>query len=322
MKAREFASLVMETVREWQQDQASRLAAALAYYATFSLAPLLVLVIAIAGLLGGRDAAEGLVMSQIEDLVGVEGREFVQSMVENAAIKSTGITASIVGMATLLLGALGLQAAPQMAQEFGGLDPSQQDQAIVDQTGNLLVQSSAAVRTPYEYEFHLLEDEQTINAFALPGGQIFITRALYDQLQTEGELAGVLGHEIGHVVARHSAEHIAKAKLTEGLTGAAVIATYDPENPASASSAQVAALIGQLINLKFGREDELESDFLGVCFMNDSGYDPSDLITVMQILAASRQGEQPPEFFSTHPNPESRVQRIQEAIRDLSACPG
>ncbi|HLF74893.1 MAG TPA: M48 family metalloprotease [Anaerolineales bacterium] len=218
--------------------------------------------------------------------------------------------------------ALGLQAAPQMAEEFGGLDPSQQDQAIVDQTGNLLVQSSAAVRTPYEYEFHLLEDEQTINAFALPGGQIFITRALYDQLQTEGELAGVLGHEIGHVVARHSAEHIAKAKLTEGLTGAAVIATYDPENPASASSAQVAALIGQLINLKFGREDELESDFLGVCFMNDSGYDPSDLITVMQILAASRQSEQPPEFFSTHPNPESRVQRIQEAIRDLSACPG
>ncbi|HLF74892.1 MAG TPA: YihY/virulence factor BrkB family protein [Anaerolineales bacterium] len=107
MKAREFASLVMETVREWQQDQASRLAAALAYYATFSLAPLLVLVIAIAGLLGGRDAAEGLVMSQIEDLVGVEGREFVQSMVENAAIKSAGITASIVGMATLLLGALG-----------------------------------------------------------------------------------------------------------------------------------------------------------------------------------------------------------------------
>ena len=218
--------------------------------------------------------------------------------------------------------ALGLQAAPQMAEEFGGLDPSQQDQAIVDQTGNLLVQSSAAVRTPYEYEFHLLEDEQTINAFALPGGQIFITRALYDQLQTEGKLAGVLGHEIGHVVARHSAEHIAKAKLTEGLTGAAVIATYDPENPASASSAQVAALIGQLINLKFGREDELESDFLGVCFMNDSGYDPSDLITVMQILAASRQSEQPPEFFSTHPNPESRVQRIQEAIQNIESCPG
>jgi predicted Zn-dependent protease len=217
--------------------------------------------------------------------------------------------------------ALGLQAAPQMAAEFGGLDPDQQAQAIVDQIGNQIVQSSAASGTPYEFEFHLLEDDQTINAFALPGGQIFITRALFDQLQTEGELAGVLGHEIAHVVARHSAEHIAKAQLTEGLTGAAVLATYDPENPASAGSAQVAVLIGQLVNLKFGREDELESDFLGVCFINDTGYDPSELIRVMEVLAASRQGDQPPEFFSTHPNPENRVQRIQEAIQNLEACP-
>jgi predicted Zn-dependent protease len=218
--------------------------------------------------------------------------------------------------------ALGLQAAPQMAAEFGGLDPDQQAQAIVDEVGNLLVQGSPAGRSPYEFEFHLLEDDQTINAFALPGGQIFITRALFDQLQTEGELAGVLGHEIGHVIARHSAEHIAKAKLTEGLTGAAVIATYDPENPASAGSAQVAALIGQLINLKFGRDDELESDFLGVCFLNDTGYDPNELIRVMQVLAQSRQGEAPPEFFSTHPNPESRIQRIQEAIQNVGSCPG
>lgn len=217
--------------------------------------------------------------------------------------------------------ALGLQAAPQMAAEFGGLDPDQNAQAIVDQVGNQIVQSSAASGTPYEFEFHLLEDDQTINAFALPGGQIFITRALFDQLQTEGELAGVIGHEIGHVVARHSAEHIAKAQLTEGLTGAAVLATYDPENPATANTAQVAALIGQLVNLKFGRDDELESDFLGVCFINDTGYDPSELISVMQILAASRQGDQPPEFFSTHPNPENRIERIQTAIANLDACP-
>src|SRR5574341_1091786 len=136
--------------------------------------------------------------------------------------------------------ALGLQAAPQMAAEFGGLDPNQQDQAIVDQVGNSVVQNSPAGETPYEYEFHLLEDQQTINAFALPGGQIFITRALYNRLDTEGELAGVLGHEIGHVIGRHSAEHIAKAKLTEGLTGAAVIASYDPNDPSSAGSAQIA----------------------------------------------------------------------------------
>lgn len=107
MKVRDLINLLQETIREWQRDQASRLAAALAYYATFSLAPLLVLVLAIAGLVGGRDAAQGLVMSQVQDLVGIEGREFVQSMIENAANSPTGVAASVIGSATLLLGALG-----------------------------------------------------------------------------------------------------------------------------------------------------------------------------------------------------------------------
>ncbi len=216
---------------------------------------------------------------------------------------------------------LGLQAAPEMADQFGGLDPSQSDQNRIDQVGFNVVNNSPAARSPYQFDFHLLGDDQTINAFALPGGQIFITRALYDQLQTEGQLAGVLGHEVGHVVGRHSAEQIAKARLTEGLTGAAVIAAYDPENPSSAQVAQMAVLIGQLINLRYGREDELESDFLGVCFLSNAGYDPSELIQVMEILASTRQGPEPPEFFSTHPNPGNRIQRIQEAIQNLDSCP-
>lgn len=216
---------------------------------------------------------------------------------------------------------LGLQAAPQMEQEFGGEDPNQNDQAIVDQIGNQIVASSPASQTPYQYDFHLLADPETINAFALPGGQVFITRALFDKLQTEGQLAGVLGHEIGHVVARHSAEQIAKAQLTEGLTGAAVIAAYDPNNPSSAGSAQVAALIGQLISLKFSRNDELEADKLGVCFMNDTGYDPQEMIGVMQILQSASQGNQPPEFMSTHPDPGNRITRIQEDIQSMADCP-
>lgn len=217
--------------------------------------------------------------------------------------------------------ALGLQAAPEMAQQFGGLDPSQEDQAVVDRIGQELVSNSPAGNSPYQFDFHLLGDTETINAFALPGGQVFITRALYDRLQTEGELAGVLGHEIGHVVGRHSAEHIAKAKLTEGLTGAAVIASYDPDNPSTAAYAQIAAIIGQLVNMRFGREDELESDFLGVCFIEDSGYNPQEMIRVMEVLASASQGGSPPEFFSTHPNPENRIQRIQAAIQNLDRCP-
>lgn len=217
--------------------------------------------------------------------------------------------------------ALGLQATPDMEAQFNGEDPNRADQARVDQIGNKVVANSPASQTPYQYDFHLLADNQTINAFALPGGQVFITRALYDKLQTEGELAGVLGHEVGHVVARHSAEQIAKAQLTQGLTGAAVLATYDPNNPSSMGTAQVAALIGQLVTLKFSRNDELEADGLGVCFMNDAGYDPNEMIKVQEILASLSQGNEPPEYLSTHPSSANRIQLIQQQIQNISSCP-
>ncbi len=150
-----------------------------------------------------------------------------------------------------------------MLQQFGGPDPDPETQALVKRVGERLVSRTAAAQSPYQFEFHLLDDPETINAFALPGGQIVITEGLLRKLNTEGQLAGVLGHEIGHVVARHGAEHIAKQQLTEGLTGAAVLATYDPNNPSSRGSAAVAAMIGQLVGMRFGRQDELESDELG-----------------------------------------------------------
>lgn len=213
--------------------------------------------------------------------------------------------------------ALGLQAAPEMAQQHGGLHPDAEAQAVVDRVGRRIVERSAARDSPYQYEFHVLADEEMINAFALPGGQVFITAGLLKRMQTEGQLAGVLGHEIGHVVARHGAEHLAKARLTQGLTGAAVLATYDPENPASRNSAAVAALIGNLVNMRFGRNDELESDKLGVRFTAEADYDPRAMLEVMRVLAESASGPRPPEFFSTHPNPERRVERIQAAIAEV-----
>jgi predicted Zn-dependent protease len=212
--------------------------------------------------------------------------------------------------------ALGLQAAPEMVQQFGGLDPDSEAQRRVSRIGERLVSRSAAAQSPYRFEFHLLDDPETINAFALPGGQIAITEGLLRRLETEGQLAGVLGHEIGHVVARHGAEHIAKQQLTEGLTGAAVLATYDPNNPSSRNSAAVAAMIGQLVSMRFGRQDELESDELGVRFTSEAGYDPRSMTALMKILAESSEGGRPPEFFSTHPNPENRIQRIEAAVKE------
>ena len=212
--------------------------------------------------------------------------------------------------------AIGLQAAPQMAQQHGGLHPDQEAQATIDRICNQIVGSSAARDTPYDFECHVLADEETINAFALPGGQVFMTAGLLKRLQSEGQVAGVLGHEIGHVVARHGAEHMAKARLTQGLTGAAVLASYDPNNPSSRNSAAVAALIGQMVNMRFGREDEIESDRLGVRFMAEAGYDPRSMVEVMRVLEQSAGPNRQPEFFSTHPNPGRRIERIEQAIAE------
>ncbi|MDG1778454.1 MAG: M48 family metalloprotease [Flavobacteriaceae bacterium] len=203
---------------------------------------------------------------------------------------------------------MGLNAAPQMAQQHGGLSPDKQYQAAVDRVGHKLVNSSIAKESNYKFEFHLLADERTINAFALPGGQIFITYALFSKLENIDQLAGVLGHEIGHVLGRHSAERIAKDGLTQGiLSGLAV--GVDP------SDAQSAAAVAQLINMKYGRDDELQSDELGVQFMIQAGYDPHALIGVMKILKSAAGPNRTPEFQSTHPDPENRVEKIKQAIK-------
>lgn len=102
---------------------------------------------------------------------------------------------------------------------------------------------------------------------------------------------------------------MAKARLTQGVTGAVGVAA------GTMGGAQMAQMIGQMVNMKYGRDDELESDKLGVRFMAESGYDPRGMIRVMQILAEASGAGKSTEFFSTHPNPENRIERIEEAIR-------
>lgn len=202
--------------------------------------------------------------------------------------------------------AIGLQSAPEMAQQHGGLYPDQRLQSFVESVGNKLVQNSIARETPYKYDFHLLADDQTINAFALPGGQCFITYALFSQL-TEAQLAGVLGHEIGHVIGRHSAERIADSQTWQTATMGATVGAGDIGG--------IVGSIGQNTLLKNGRGDELESDELGVLFMIQSGYDPYEMIKVMEILKAAGGPNRAPEFQSTHPDPENRIEKIKEAIQ-------
>ena len=211
--------------------------------------------------------------------------------------------------------AMGVQSAPEMAQQFGGLHPDQEVQATVKAIGAKLVEASKAKNSPYQFDFHVLRDDQTINAFALPGGQIFITQGLLKNLTSEGQLAGVLAHEVGHVVGRHSAAQVAKSNLTQGLAGAATIASYDPNSPGSSiAKAAVAAAIAKVIGLRFGREDELEADKLAVDFTPQAGYDPRAMIQVMNMLAQHGGRSSTPEFMSTHPDPGNRISYLQQEI--------
>jgi predicted Zn-dependent protease len=204
--------------------------------------------------------------------------------------------------------ALGLQSAPQMAARFGGISRNEKASTLVKSIGERLVARSVAAKSPYRYSFHVLADSSTINAFALPGGPIFITEGLLRLLRTEGEVAAVLGHEIGHVVARHSAEHLAKQQFTQGLVGAVALGSGDY------GTAQMAQVVGSLINMKYGREDELESDGLGVRIMAEAGYDPRSMLRVMEVLERASSSARQPEMLSTHPNPGNRAERIQAEI--------
>jgi predicted Zn-dependent protease len=212
--------------------------------------------------------------------------------------------------------AMGLAAAPEMEQQFGGELPDASVQEAVSRVGSKVVAGSDAARSEYRYAFHVLRDPETINAFALPGGQVFITAGLLKHLKNEAQLAGVLGHEVGHVVGRHSAEHVAKAQFTQILVGAAGVAASDDRGDGQRAAA-VAAMVGSLVNMKFSRGDESEADAFGVKYMSQSGYDPRAMIELMRILKEASGPSRQPEFLSTHPDPGNREQAIGAEISRL-----
>ncbi|MBN8559673.1 M48 family metalloprotease [Leptolyngbya boryana CZ1] len=209
---------------------------------------------------------------------------------------------------------LGLQSRQQMAARHGGLFPDQGLQTYMDEVGQRIVQRSNASKSPYTYEFHLLRDPKIVNAFALPGGQVFITAALLGQMKSEAQLAAVFGHEIGHVVGRHGAEHLAKQQLGSALVTAVGVAASGGQDGGQGAAA-IAQATNQLVNLRYGRNDESESDRLGLKFMLDAGYDPRGILEVMQILAKSAGSGRQPEFLSSHPDPGNRLQALKAAIQ-------
>lgn len=219
--------------------------------------------------------------------------------------------------------ALGRQAAPQMVQQHGGESADRDARGMVDRIGRELLaglevwmtekeaELGVELQNPYEFEFTLLRDPKTVNAFALPGGQVFITEALFGRLETVGQLAGVIGHEIGHVVERHGNERMAKQKMFGSIAMAGGVAGGD------AQSAQMAQAVTNMIQMSYGREDELESDKWGVILTEKAGYDPRAMIGVMKVLDEASPSGGPPEMMSTHPKPANRVAYIQRVIQEV-----
>lgn len=214
---------------------------------------------------------------------------------------------------------LGLESAPEMAREMGGELPATDPRVVeVQKIGNYIVSSAVSGKSPWKFKFHVLADRKTVNAFALPGGQIFITLGLLNQLQTEAQLAGVLSHEIGHVIERHSAQQMAKNQLGQSLI-AAVAAGSNQES----QSMMIASVVNQMIQLRYGRHDESQADEWGLKLMEKAGFDPRAMIEVMKILKAAGGGSgNSIELFQTHPNPDLRIEQIEAYLKEHPPEPG
>lgn len=214
---------------------------------------------------------------------------------------------------------LGLESAPEMAREMGGELPSSDPRSqAVSRIGQLLVSHMDAEESPWQFKFHLLKDPETVNAFALPGGQIFITYGLYRQLQNEAQLAGVLGHEMGHVIERHAAQQMAKSQFGQILVVAVgAAASNQGQGMGGYDPTMIAAMINKMVQLKYGRGDESEADTWGLKLMEKTGFNPQQMIKVMEVLKAASpsSGGSTPTLFQTHPNPDLRIQQITEYLK-------
>jgi predicted Zn-dependent protease len=208
------------------------------------------------------------------------------------------------------------KAADQEAVAAYGLYPDPKVQAYVQRLGKGLAARSERPDLPWSFK---VVDDPTVNAFALPGGYIYVTRGIMTHLRSEAELVGVLGHEIGHVTGRHSASQMSKQQLAMG--GLIVGMAVSPELQRFGGLAQQG--LG-LLFLKFGRDDENEADELGLRYMTRQDYDPREMLEVFGVLdgvtRAQGGGARMPDWLSTHPSPGNRTARIQEQIAATGAA--
>ncbi|MFL6201322.1 MAG: M48 family metalloprotease [Thermoanaerobaculia bacterium] len=207
--------------------------------------------------------------------------------------------------------AMGREADQQIVQSLGLYD-DKDVQAYVSRLGKELAASSERPNLPWTFR---VVDDPVVNAFALPGGYVYVTRGLMTHLTSEAELASVIGHEIGHVTGRHSVEQMSKAQLAQiGLIAGMVL------KPELAQFGDLAQTGLGLLFLKYSRDDEREADDLGLRYMSRDKYDPREMVGVFEVLRRVSEAEgngRIPGWMSTHPTPENRIGRISEQVAKL-----
>ncbi|MCK4871386.1 MAG: M48 family metallopeptidase [Phycisphaerales bacterium] len=214
---------------------------------------------------------------------------------------------------------MGLEAKPTLIHEYGGEIDSIAFKQYVDEIGHRLAAVTEGVGPDLPWSFTVL-DSDVINAFALPGGQVFISRGLVGMLSNEAQLAGVLGHEIGHVLAEHADEQISRRLVFAGILTVAVSVSSSADDDAVREGIPLLVGVGgQGFLLRFSRDHEFEADKLGVRYMVKLGYDPIGQLQVMRILKQAMGSNRPPEFLSTHPYPEHRIERIRRMLKNKYA---
>lgn len=180
-------------------------------------------------------------------------------------------------------------------------------------TNNILNSGKVANKNKFVWQVRIIKDDKTLNAFCAPGGYIYVYTGIIKYLDTESQLAGVLGHEIAHADLRHSSEKLTQQYGTELILALLLGGNSDYQNR------QIAQIAGQLNSLAYSRDNEAEADLASVDYLCGTQYDAAGVAGFFEKMVRENKGGRQPAFLSTHPNPENRVKKIHE-YREKKGC--
>ena len=207
--------------------------------------------------------------------------------------------------------ALGIKSAQEILKKEK-ISTNPQQNAMVKRVGERI--ASVTGQNNYAWEFFVIDKDDEPNAFCLPGGKVFVYSGIFKYAANDDELAAVMGHEIGHALARHGAERMSRGQLTQ-LTGQVLESVMQGHsNPQNTAMVMQAFGIGSQLGimLPHSRTQEYEADNIGLVLMAKAGYNPQAALSFWQKF--SRSGGTPPEYLSTHPAPQNRIEQIKRLL--------